>query len=80
MHRRHLLQSFTALAMGTGFGLFTTATAAPAGHPRRVLQPDSAGIPKSCIIDIGSLTPLSYAGKPARQKDFKLRLHIEVAQ
>lgn len=47
--------------------------------PANALQPDFAGIPKSYIIDIGSLTPRPYAGKPIRQKDFKLRLHIETA-
>ena len=38
-----------------------------------------AGIPKSYIISIASLTPLPFAGKRTRQSDYRLKLAIGVA-
>lgn len=48
--------------------------------PARSLASGEAGIPKSYVIRIASLDPLPYAGKKTRQKDYRLRLHVGVAQ
>ncbi|MES2660139.1 MAG: hypothetical protein V4689_16065 [Verrucomicrobiota bacterium] len=48
--------------------------------PANVFPPDTGGIPKSYVIRIATLNPLPYAGKPTKQSDYRLGLHISVAQ
>ena len=48
--------------------------------PAQLFPPGTAGIPKSYVISIGSLTPLPEAGKKTPQSAYRLKLEISVAQ
>ena len=48
--------------------------------PAQVFPPGTAGIPKSYLISIASLTPQPEAGRKTLQSDYRLKLDISVAQ
>ena len=48
--------------------------------PAQLFPPGTAGIPKSYVISIASLTPLPEAGKKTLQSAYRLKLDISVAQ
>ena len=48
--------------------------------PAQVFPPGTAGIPKSYVIAIASLTPQPEAGKKTLQSDYRLKLAVSAAQ